>query len=128
MSTPPSPIRSAIHSERRVVPDGRGWTTCRGIPGNPDSQDEAPATKAGSPYRHQHRRIPYCDGATTGEVDDVLGNQIWQSNEFYGVDGISRGGFGRQLRSTAADGQDGLDEPDGPPEPEARVSVPNVGL
>ena len=53
----------------------------------------------------------------------ILGNQIWQSNEFYGVDGTSRGGLGRQLRRTKADGQDGLDEPDGPVEPVAQVRV-----
>ena len=45
----------------------------------------------------------------------ILGNQIWQSNEQYGVDGSLLGGFGRQLRRTGANEQDGLDEPDDPP-------------
>jgi hypothetical protein len=52
-----------------------------------------------------------------------LGNQIWQSNEYYGVDGKKLPGLKAQFRATGADGQDGLDEPDGPPEPVAQVRV-----
>jgi len=52
-----------------------------------------------------------------------FGNQIWQSNEFYGVDGTSRCGFGRQLGGAGADGLDRMDNPDGPPEPVAQVRV-----
>jgi len=46
----------------------------------------------------------------------LFGNQTWQSNGRYGEDSDRSGGLEAQLRTTAADGQDALDEPDGPPE------------
>ena len=52
-----------------------------------------------------------------------FGNQDWQSNERHGEDDPSPGGFRRELRATGADGQDCLDESDGPPEPVAQVRV-----
>ena len=53
----------------------------------------------------------------------ILGNQIWQSNGYYGEDGNKLPGLEAQFRTTGVDGEDSLDEPDGPPEPVAQVRV-----
>jgi hypothetical protein len=47
----------------------------------------------------------------------LLGNQNWRSNGSDGEDRDELRGLAAQLRSTAADPQDSLDDPDGPPEP-----------
>jgi hypothetical protein len=52
-----------------------------------------------------------------------LGNLFRQSSERDGEDNPLRADSSPGVDSTAADGQDGLDEPDGPPEPVAQERV-----
>ena len=62
-------------------------------------------------------------GQPTSKRVAALGNQIWQSNGSYGEDSDQLGGREAQLGSTGPYGKDGLDKPDGPPEPVAQVRV-----
>jgi hypothetical protein len=60
--------------------------------------------------------VPYATG-------QEFGNLFRQSSERDREDDPLRAGLERRVASTAADGQDALDEPDDPPEPVAQVRV-----
>jgi hypothetical protein len=62
--------------------------------------------------------VPYRPSIRT-----ILGNHNWQSNERHGADCALRAGFECRLWGTKRDGTDGLDNPDGPPKPVAKVRV-----
>ena len=53
----------------------------------------------------------------------VFGNPIWQSNRRHWLDTDGRAGLKGQFRTTGTDEQDGLDNPDGPPERVAQMCV-----